>query len=241
MPTQLTDFQKDLIDPNSGNSSELYRAVRPMVEGSGAVDVKAVPDRARLDRLRNEVRRGAISLEYLTGLKSNKGETFYDAHPAQAITSNILSNAGNLGLATAAGIPLKNLYDQWKNFKQTEHAYHARRGDTAQKAENRLYPTSKGDRAILPDSDISRIFGHGSVAVTDAVGPGGAVKTIANEAELERRMRVLDAASGGQETWLDKYRDAMDKFKNGQGSLELERVLGASRNSNAAKSLAQYV
>jgi hypothetical protein len=189
MPADLNNFQKDLIDPRSGDRSELYRAVKPLTEAPASSVPRSQYDEQRLAKLREDIRKGAVGLEYLTGLKNNEVETFYDAHPVQALTSNVLGNSDKLGLTAALGIPAGNLYNQWKNLKETEHAYHARRSDPQQHAEKRLYPTpGKDGKPSKIDDDIARVFGTGQYEV------GGD-----NDALL-RRMEVLDAANGANAT-----------------------------------------
>lgn len=189
MPNDLTNFQKDLVDPLSGERSELYRAVKPLTETPASSVPRSAYDEQRLAKLREDIRKGAVGLEYLTGLKNNEVETFYDAHPVQALTSNVLGSSDKLGLTAALGIPAGNLYNQWKNLKETEHAYHARRDDPQQQAEKRLYPApGKDGKPAKIDDDIARVFGSGHYEPSS------------DSEALLRRMEVLDAANGATST-----------------------------------------
>ena len=200
MPQELTSFQKDLIQPDAGVNSELYRAIAPLIDLDRLPAPENDFDRERLTKLKTDLRQGTLGLEYLTGLKKNKVETFFDAHPVQATASNLLGSAGTLGLGVGVGGGLSNALRQWKNFNKTENAFHARRADPRQEAGSRLHGVSADGKARPLDEDILRMFGSGHPEVEIAAGgkgaPGVKAKNILNADELTRRMQSLDEVAG---------------------------------------------
>jgi len=168
MPNQ---FQTELDTPGAGTDSELYRAVAPLLDLHNLPEGKNNFDRTRLDKLKEDLRRGTVGLEYLTGLKKNKAETFYDTHPAQAVASNALASAGTAGAATAGGIPLINFIRQHKNLHKTEPAYSARISDPKQRMANKLSPVDERTGVPRPvvDDDILRTFGDTQSSNRDVV------------------------------------------------------------------------
>jgi hypothetical protein len=202
MPQELSSFQKDLVTPGSGTDSELYRAIAPLIDLNRLPQPKTKFDQDRLEKLKNDFRQGTLGLEYLTGLKNNKVETFFDSHPTEATVSNVLGNSGRVGLGVAAGGPLVNALRQWKNLRR-ENAFHARRKDPAQEAGQRLTPTTSEGKSKPIDEDILRVFGDGRPQndpdiKLPANGGGRSVKTLAiqNQDALKRRAEVLDSVSG---------------------------------------------
>jgi hypothetical protein len=232
MPTDLTNFQKDLADPGTVDSSELYRAVKPFTDVESYGKPQTAYDVQRLGKLKEDVRRGVVGLEYLTGLKNNEVETFYDAHPAQALASNALSNSGKLGLAAAVGIPAANIYRQYKNLKETEHAYHARRNDPVQMAENRLYPQPKknGDPGFL-EEDIGRVFGspdpsdvegfNKRTKILDMLSPGAVPEKKPGKALLSAIKEFEAMPEGAEKT---------EKFNDIKKQMQALKVSPASRD-----------
>lgn len=218
MPTDQTNFQQDLIDPRSGERSELYRAIKPLTEAPTSSKPRSAYDEQRLAKLREDIRKGSVGLEYLTGLKNNEVETFYDAHPVQALTSNVLGNSDKLGLTAALGIPAGNLYNQWKNLKETEHAYHARRDDPQQQAEKRLYPTpGKDGKPAKIDDDIARVFGSGHY------------EPLGDSEALLRRMEVLDAANGAtsSHSYKAQVKNYLDDIHSASQEVAAAQAAGA--------------
>ncbi len=198
MPQQLSSFQKDLVTPETGTDSELYRAIAPLIDLNRLPQAKTKFDQERLEKLKNDLRQGTLGLEYLTGLKNNKVETFFDAHPTEATVSNVLGNSGRVGLGVAAGGPIVSALRQWKNLRR-ENAFHARRNDPSQEAGQRLTPTTSSGASKPIDEDILRVFGDGRPQNDPDINSGGrALKTrnIQNEDSLKRRAEVLDSVSG---------------------------------------------
>jgi len=238
MPTNLTNFQKDLANPESGAGSELYRAVQPFTDVESYGEPSTPHEAQKLNKLKQDVRRGVVGLEYLTGLKNNEVETFYDAHPVQALTSDALGSSGKLGLTAALGIPAGNIFRQYKNLKETENAYHSRRDDPLQKAEARLYPTPKKDGSPgIIDEDIMRLFGSSELRGN-------------NHESLLRRLKVLDQVSGAQtghshSKHIAKYLKAIKSAKGAESREAALRSFYAEldklRGTQASKNLRAYV
>jgi hypothetical protein len=203
MPQQISSFQKDLVTPGAGTDSELYRAISPLIELDRLPEAKTKFDQERLEKLKNDLRQGTLGLEYLTGLKNNKVETFFDAHPVQATVSNVLDNSGRIGLGVAAGGPMISALRQWKNLRR-ENAFHSRRKDPAQEAGQRLTPTTaEGKPKGTIDEDILRMFGDGrpqNETEFKVTGDGKQrpIRTddIQNIDALKRRAQVLDYVAG---------------------------------------------
>jgi hypothetical protein len=129
MPNEnLSNFAKDIQDPSTGLDSDLYHAIAPMVSIDDTQKLSPT-DSTRINRLRENMRKGLVGLEYLTGLKKNEGDTFYDEHPIQAVTTDILGKSPMLGAGLAAAGVGTNLLRQAKNFKDTEMASMARKGN----------------------------------------------------------------------------------------------------------------
>jgi hypothetical protein len=195
MPTDLSSFQKDLISPEAGKDSELYRAIGPLLDLNNLPEGKTKFDQERIEKLKNDLRQGTLGLEYLTGLKNNKVETFFDSHPIQATTSNILGNAGKLGLGVAGGGTLINALRHWKNFNKTENANDARSNDPKQQMgsklnSSKLNPINNDGAAMPVDEDLLRIFGSANT-------PAPSVGQL-NFTDLEKRVRALDQVAGSQ-------------------------------------------
>jgi len=252
MPENTTNFLTDLSDPSSGERSELFRAVRPLLQSPGIDAPKTPYDVARLDKLKDSVRRGVVGLEYLTGLKNNEVETFYDAHPAEAVTSNVLGSSAGLGLSAAVGVPAKNLHNQWQNLKHTEHAFHARRDDPKQQAEQRLYPgADKANQKLNVDEDVLRVFGDGRADLVSkprgGAKSGQGLSAVTNEEAILRRMQALDAVSGSAPgpNNTDKIKKLLAAVKakpsDAGAQLKLTTALENLRGSDANKALRSYV
>ena len=152
-----SNFQRDVSNPAAGISSDLYKAISPII-GRGSTTANLSPEElAKEEALQEQVRKGLVGLEYLTGIKQNRGNTYYDEHPAAAVASDILGNAGLIGGGVAAGGAASNLLNQYRNFKMTRPAQDARTGNYGvdpSHPRNLLNPQQGAVRA-----DISRIFG----------------------------------------------------------------------------------
>lgn len=182
MKTAANQFQQDLSNPRAGLDSDLYKSVEPVISSEN--DAQAAPeDLARINNLKDQVRKGLVGLEYLTGLKSNKGETFYDKHPGYAVGSDLAKNAPLLGAAIGGGMLGTNLYRQWSNMRKTEPAKMSR-------SEN---PLDRTNPANLLDStgEHSRLFGD-------------------LEGNLEQRLSILDRLNNktnAEDSLLKRHRD----------------------------------
>jgi hypothetical protein len=148
-------FRQDLEDPNAGTNSDLYSTLSPMISPDANSLSKA--DAARISDLQSQVRKGLVGLEYATGLKSNKGETFYDKHPAQAVASDVSSAAVPIGLGVAGLGIGSNILKERKNMHMTEPASMSRK-------ENPLGDATNPSRLLDPTEgaareDIARMFG----------------------------------------------------------------------------------
>lgn len=124
--------------------------------GSEDISNLSPEDADRLSKMREDIRKGLTGAEYLTGLKSNVGNTFYDEHPAQAVATDLLSNSGKLGLGLAGLGIASNLRRQHKNLKMTEPARMSGKDDpkAGNNPKNILHRQKGGTR-----EDISRVFG----------------------------------------------------------------------------------
>ena len=167
-------FRQDVADPSAGTKSDLFRTIEPMISSEGDAQLKG-HDAARVNNLKDQVRKGMVGLEYITGLKKNTGETFYDEHPVEAVTTDALKHAPGIGAGLAGMGVLENYRRQKKNLNMTEPAQMARAGnplDTTNPA-NLLDPSKEPSRA-----DISRLFGD-------------------TEANPEKRLALLDRLNKG--------------------------------------------
>lgn len=205
-----SNFERDLADPRAGISSDLYHAISPLVGGQDSANLSP-EDLAREQALQEQVRKGLVGLEYMTGLKKNTGNTYYDEHPVAAVGTNILGNAGNIGAGVAAGGVGVNLLNQYRNFKMTRPSQDARTGnygvDPAH-PRNLLNPKEGPVR-----SDISRVFGD---FTTDP----------------ETRLQFIDElnSSGGHSSdYVSKYRKLVADGKDpGKLFNEANRSPGAA-------------
>lgn len=197
MKTAKTNFEQDINDPEAGANSDLYNTIAPMI--SSEEDSSLSPqDSARTEALKNEVRKGLVGLEYITGLKKNTGNTFYDEHPVQAVTTDLASYAPLLGGAVAGGGLLSNFVTQMRNMHKTEPAKMSREGNILDRtnAANLLNPSS--DPSKSSRADISRLFGD-------------------LESNPELRLSLLDKlnpakpAPGSADSMLEKFRVLKDK------------------------------
>lgn len=152
----LPAFQQDLLNPSAGTSSDLYHAVTPLITSSDENTLKGY-DAERITKLKEDVRKGLVGLEYLTGAKSNKGETFYDAHPVQAVLTDVLKKSPLIGAGAALGGIGTNYLRQMQNMMSTEKAQMARANNPQDPTNpNNLLDSSRGPLR----EDIARTFGE---------------------------------------------------------------------------------
>jgi hypothetical protein len=218
MPNEPISFQQEIDTPGAGTDSELYRAVSPLLDLNRLPEAKNNFDRTRIDKLKEDLRRGTLGLEYLTGLKSNKAETFYDNHKAQAVTSDALANAGGIGAGIGAGSAALNFARQRANLLKTVPKHDARRGDAVQRMESKLSPIDPKDGKALPvtDNDALRVFGDTSPGT--AAAPG-------NLENVKKRVDSLDdiAAVKGDKG-AKPYKAQLDKIVGNGKSLTPAQV-----------------
>lgn len=208
-------FNQDLEDTSAGKNSDLYRAILPIISGN-AEEQTHPDDASRVNALKEDVRKGLVGLEYMTGLKKNTGESFYDEHPAQAVATNLLGNYGKLGLGVGGAGLLANALRQHSNMKLTEPAKMSREGNPSGDAthpRNLLQP-SKGPAR----PDVARLFGD-------------------LEMNPERRLGLLDSfvtQRGGQSSLLSD-------FKNAATPQEKRKILEQAALSEGHSGLEKYV
>jgi hypothetical protein len=157
MANENTQFKKDLANPSSGLNSDLYNAISPIISGIDSSSLSK-EDQSKIDRLREDVRKGVVGLEYMTGLKKNKEESFYDEHPVQAVATDLLGKSPLLGLGLTGGGMLLNSVKQKQDLDKVMPAAMARAGNTPDK-------DLSNPRALLNPADgkirgdISKIYG----------------------------------------------------------------------------------
>jgi len=214
MKTADTQFQQDLENPSAGESSDLHKAIAPLISSPEDATLTGA-SAARNKDLKEQVRKGLVGLQYLTGLKKNVGETFYDAHPAQAVAMNALSNAVPIGAGVAGAGALTNYLRQMSNMAKTEPAKMSRTEnplDTTNPA-SLLDPNSKNSTR----SDISRLFGD-------------------LEHNPQKRLELLDQLHGsapGTNTFGERYKNLSNlheeaSLKSADKMRELQTQLAAS-------------
>ena len=164
MKTAVTQFRQELNTPEAGLNSDLYKAIEPVIATEDESSLNP-EDLSRTKNLKDQVRKGLVGLEYLTGLKSNKAETFYDKHPGYAVGSDVIKNAPLLGLTVGGGMGLTNYLRQWSNMRKTEPAKMSR-------SENPLDSTNPAN-LLNSTGEHSRLFGD-------------------LEGNLEQRLKILD-------------------------------------------------
>jgi hypothetical protein len=210
-----SNFSRDLEDPRAGLDSDLYQAISPIIGRSDAENLS--PEEAVKDRLlREQVRKGLVGLEYMTGLKKNTGNTYYDEHPVAAVGTDILGNSGKLGLGAGALGAASNLRNKYRNLKMTRPSEDARKGnygvDPAH-PRNLLNPKEGPVRA-----DISRVFGD---FTTDP----------------ETRLALIDElnASGGKASdYASKYQELVARGE------DPKKLFAEANRTNGAAMLEDY-
>lgn len=157
MKPEKTQFRQALADRKSGVNSDLYKAIKPLI--SADTDAQATgADAENLKGLNEDVRKGLVGLEYLTGLKQNTGETFYDEHPVQAVATDALKHSGGIGAGVAGLGIASNLLTQHGNMKKTEPASMSREKNPTGDRKHPLESLkSKKDKPVSPD--LAKLFG----------------------------------------------------------------------------------
>ena len=204
----ISNFQKDLDDPSAGTSSDLYSAVKPMIDTGDTSGYKAY-DADRIQRLHNDVRKGLVGLEYMTGLKHNTGKTFYDEHPVQAVGTDVLKNSVPIGMGVAGLGTLHNYLRQMKNFGKTAPGQLSADGKRTDRS-NAATMLEESEKNPLRE-DLSRLFGEGKAR------PG-------NRKALLDRMHVYDqldhSGQGNFAGGLQTITDKMDRHQKNFGRAE---------------------
>jgi hypothetical protein len=210
-----SNFSRDLENPRAGLDSDLYQAIAPII-GRNIPEGISPEELAKEQLLREQVRKGLVGLEYMTGLKKNTGNTYYDEHPISAVTTDLLGNSGKLGLGIAALGTGKNLYNQYKNFKMTRPSEEARKGNYGvdpSHPRNLLNPKEGPVR-----SDIARVFGDFNT-------------------DPETRLRLIDElnTSGGRATnFTDEYNKLISTGK------DPKKLFAEANKSSGAAMLEEY-
>lgn len=157
MQPENTQFRQALSDSRAGTNSDLYKAVKPLI--SSDTDALATgADAENIKGLHEDVRKGLVGLEYLTGLKQNTGETFYDEHPTQAVLTDALKHSAGIGAGVAGLGVASNMLTQRKNMNKTEPASMSREKNPSTDRKHPLESLkAKKDKPVSPD--LAKIFG----------------------------------------------------------------------------------
>ena len=150
-----SQFQQDMENPEAGADSDLYKTVSPLISSEDDKELSG-SDAARTNALKAQVRKGLVGLEYMTGLKKNTGNTFYDEHPVQAIATDALESSVPLGAAAGAGALGVNYLRQMSNMRKTEPAKMSRTDNPVDNTNPANLLKAKGSD-VRPD--IARVFG----------------------------------------------------------------------------------
>jgi len=212
MKTANTQFRQDLENPEAGLDADLYSAINPMI----SPEANSGADSSRINALKEQVRKGLVGMQYATGLKQNSGETFYDKHPVQAVTSDLAKNSLPIGAAVAGGGVLKNILNQWSNMDKTEPASMAREGNPGVDRTNSSTLLDPGKGRSRPD--IARTFGD-------------------FEDNAEKRLGILDRL--GKTPAKDK-KSLLERFKKAKGTAAKQKILNEARNSTSSSALSSY-
>ena len=153
MKTAANQFKQDIADPQAGLDSDFYSAVSPVIS-SESDDNLTGHDAARVKDLKEQVRKGIVGMQYLTGSKKNTGETFYDEHPTQAAATDLLGNSVPIGAAVAGGLTLDNIARQIRNMHKTEPG-----GMSRDKNEKDPFSPGRLLRESSGRPDVTRLFG----------------------------------------------------------------------------------
>jgi hypothetical protein len=214
--TALSQFKQDLADANTGTQSDLYRAIAPLIS-SGDSSPQPKHEAARTEALRDQVRKGLVGLEYMTGLKSNTGETFYDKHPTQAVATDLLGKSPEIGAAVAAGGIGTDILRRWDNAKKIQNASDSREGNRKVDKTNSAELLDPAGRAR---PDISRVFGD-------------------FDGNVEKRLGILDKLEGTTTGGLlEEYRS----LAGHPNEVELKKkIIARAKNSPSMAKLRGYV
>jgi hypothetical protein len=194
MKNAASQFAQDLADPQAGLDSDLYQAISPIIS-TGTQGQQSPVEAKRLSDLHNQVRQGLVGLEYMTGLKKNKAETFYDAHPVEATATDALKNSLPAAAALGLGGVAENYRRQWSNLRKTEPAQMSRSGNPG------VDVTNASELLESDRPDIARLFG-----------------TLKDDSEgMQKRLKLLDRlqrqhAPGSPESFTGKLQ-AYNKAK----------------------------
>jgi hypothetical protein len=181
-----------------------------MVSADDSTEAAGDADAQNKD-LEEQFRKGVVGLDYLTGAKKNTGETFYDAHPVQAVTTDLLKNSPAIGATLGLAALATNLRRQAKNFHETEPASMSRMGNPGVDATHpgeMLNPT-KGKPMR---SDMAALFGDPSI-------------------DPKKRLEHLDRL--GKTDFAKRYTEGMPKE-------ELKKLLGEAHMSPGGAALERY-
>lgn len=216
-----TAFREDLSNPSAGTTSDLYHAVTPLISSSDENTLKGY-DAERINRLKEEVRKGLVGLEYLTGAKSNKGKTFYDEHPVQATLTDVLKNSPVIGAGVALGGIGTNYLRQMQNMMSTEKAQMAR----ANNPQDPSNPTNLLDSSRGPlREDIARTFGELSDDLK--VSPERRFRRLD---DLEQRPVVDMKEYPAKFTALESQRaEAIDNYRKQYSAIQNEQAKAMGR------------
>jgi hypothetical protein len=224
-----TQFQKDLSDPQAGLRSDLYRAISPMISSDSHEDLRGA-EAGKINSLKEQVRKGLVGLEYMTGLKKNKGETFYDEHPVQAVATDVLGKSPALGLGLAGGGMLLNSIRQKQNLDKTMPASMSRMGNTPDK------DSSHPDALLNPREgdvrgDISNIYGDsGSTERTELVDRmSGTPHTdpASLTSKLKQHKDKLDTLENLHKTELEKLQRRMAGAADDRAANKITKQIAA--------------
>ena len=214
MAKDITNFQKDLDNPEAGTKSDLYSVIKPMIDTEDATKLRG-HDATRIEGLRKQVREGLVGLEYLTGLKKNKAKTFYDEHPVQAVGTDILKHSPMIGAGIAVGGTALNYRNQYKNMMDTERGHMSRKEDPhGENPTRKLYP----EKGKPVDEDTLRLFGGSDVN---------------DPQSFEKRLHRLDQA-GKSHNWRKQYQ-GLGTAHSGRVSLLNDQLSTVRANINAAQ------
>jgi hypothetical protein len=211
----ISNFRRDIEDPSTGYNSDLHQAIAPMVSPNVQNLPAGSPDAKRISGLQGDLRKGLVGLEYLTGLKKNTGESFYDEHPAEAVVTDLLGNSPLIGAGVAGGGIGLNYLRQAKNMRMTQPSAMSREGNIQDPSNsaNLLDPAKGNLRA-----DVGRVFG--------------------DEENVTARLKILDrlnknAPDKGFEKQYQRLADAKAAIerKNSQILNELNSSLESSKIS----------
>jgi hypothetical protein len=203
-----TNFYQDVANPAAGIHSDLYKTIEPMLPSSESTNTE---DTDRIAKLKDQVRQGLVGAQYLTGLKQNTGESFYDKHPVQAVLTDVLANSGKIGLGVGGGAALINMLRQKHNMDITQPASMSRKGniEDVTNAANLLNPV----KTTTQRPDVSRLFGS---VDTDPI----------------ERLKLIDQLGG---------HDFSKKLKKAKGQPALAKLWQQAHASEGAKELEKYV